>query len=542
MKKVLKEFCKENTFMLMSLFILAFLVVAVTLLPPQILRILIDTRLSVGNSDDLPLFAAGYLVILIMSGALEFLKGVVLTGLGQRLIRKIRSRMYHKATKLRECYYTEHGTGEMVAHFTSDVESVNALFTDGLISMFIDAMKIVGILISVWFFHAGLLLLLLLLVLLIAGITRIFQVNMKKAQKANLVELGGLSNSLSESIENLQIIRLFHKERYMEESYEQHLARNYDTKKKVNLLDSIYAPIIQLLRATAVTVIILLCARNNTVMGITAGMLAASIEFLGNLIIPIEALGMEFQKIQQGIVGIHRVSEFLDLAEEEKDDALKAESILAHLDGAEIRIDKVTFSYDGEHNVLHDLSLFIPAGDNVTLIGRTGAGKSTLMKLILGLYSPIKGMITLNGVPTDLIPPSQKRKLFGYVEQTFHFIPGTVEDQITLGDTNITREQVSKVCEACGLKEAILRLPDGYDTVITDGFEFSFGQRQLLSIARATVMNPRVLLLDEMTANLDSATEQAVLYTLKEACKNRTIISISHKLGELDAQTRIVQI
>ena len=187
----------------------------------------------------------------------------------------------------------------------------------------------------------------------------------------------------------------------------------------------------------------------------------------------------------------------------------------------------MTFGYD-EHVVLEHLNFKVMDTDQVTLLGRTGAGKSTILKLLLGLYQPDQGEVLIHGMPTAAVRAEERRKLFGYVEQSFHMVPGTGRDQITLYDNRISDRQVKAVAELTGLKEAIERLENGYDTICTPEI-FSKGQWQLLSIARAAAAEPKMLLLDEITANLDAETEKSVLAALKRVAKDRTVISISHR-------------
>ena len=187
----------------------------------------------------------------------------------------------------------------------------------------------------------------------------------------------------------------------------------------------------------------------------------------------------------------------------------------------------VTFGYD-ERKILKQLSFQVKQGERVTLMGRTGAGKSTILKLLLGLYEPQEGEVRIQGIAASNIPDGDKRRIFGYVEQSFHMVPGSVKDQITLFDPVITDQAVKNVASLTGLQDTIEALPDGYDTICTPEL-FSQGQWQLLSIARAAVASPRLLLLDEITANLDAETEKEVLQALKRVSGERTVISISHR-------------
>ncbi len=529
MKNILFNTIQENKGRAILLVVIIFCVVAVTLAPPQLLRLIIDNNLNNSTTKGLGTLVALYLLALLLIGFLDFLKGWLLTSLGQRVICKTRGAMLQKLEKIPLGYFTKNSSGSITSRFTTDTESINTLFADGIISMVIDCLKIIGIVISIAIFSAGLAMTVLILIPIIFGVTRLFQKNMLKAQTANLEQLGLVSNHVSESVKNVQMIKIYYKENYMENLFCQRLRENYRTKQTVNLFDSCYAPSIQILRAIAVTIVVLLSSEHLHVLGISAGMLAASIELLRNLLSPIESLGMELQSIQQGISGIRRIDQFIALPEESKDNNLTAADIIGPHGNVQVRLENVSFAYDQGAEVLQDISFTAEPHTSVTLAGRTGVGKTTLMNLMLGLLTPQQGAVYINNTPAKAIPDQEKRLIFGHVEQNFQFIPGSISQQITLGDPKISQSQVIEACKFTGLHETIINQPQGYATVIENGSEFSQGQRQLLAIARAIVTNPPVLLLDEITANLDSTTEDKVVSVLNRACENRTIISISHR-------------
>lgn len=315
---------------------------------------------------------------------------------------------------------------------------------------------------------------------------------------------------------------------------------HYLTKERVNFYDSCYAPIIQTIKAIAIAVIVLCASDQFNYLGITVGMVAASIELMTNLLLPIESLGMEIQNIQQGMSGIRRVNEFDQLEEEEpKDATLTAEKVIGPNGIQQIEFDHVTFAYKEDQNVICNLNLEIEGKSNVVFVGRTGIGKTTLFNLVLGILKPTNGKIRINQTDVNKIPNSEKRKIFGYVEQNFTFVQGNIYQQISLGSNEITNQQVEEACKFVGIHEYIEQLEEGYETVVTNGTEFSWGQRQLLAIARAIVLNPEILLLDEITANLDSATEEKLIAVLKKASEKRTILSISHRMATILESERI---
>lgn len=518
-------------------------VVVVSLLPPQILKMIVDEYLCQGRSGSDLLFPAGlYFGALLFIGLLEFVKAGVLTSFGQKLTGKIRLTMMEKLSRIPVRYLTTHEAGAVSSRFTNDVDTISELFTDGIVGMIIDVFKIVGIVISIYLFSIWLGCIILLLVPVIYGITRAFQKRMLKAQISNRASVGKVNNHIPESIHNIQMIRSYCKQKYMEKRYQTYLKENYDTKEKVNFYDSIFSPIILVIRALVIAVLVILSSDQLSVLGISVGMVAAAIELISNIFNPIESLGMELQSIQQAVAGICRVNEFL--AEEEdstKNEALTAEKLMGKQHSVTISLDHVTFGYEENMPVLSDFSIQIAPYENVTFAGRTGVGKSTLFKLILGLLEPDAGQIRIGGQEAAGIPNREKRKLFGYVEQSFHFVPGTVCEQIALGDSSVTEEEVMQAMQFVGMDEYVRTLENGYQTVVAD-YMFSQGQRQLLSIARAIVTDPPVMLLDEMTANLDSETEQKVIEVLQKAGAKRTILSISHRLSAVLQDNRIIEL
>ncbi len=533
MRQILKDVVKRHIGLLAVLIVMMIAVVAISLTPAQLLRMIIDRNLNQKVTDGLGILVAIYLVVLILIGALDFAKGFILTGIGQMVIRETRSRMMAKIERISIRFFTDHSVGEITTRFTTDTESINTLFADGVISMVIDGLKIIGILISICIFSWKLALLTLCLIPIVYIVTRTFQRNMKKAQTNNLVQLGRVGGHITESIQNVQMVKLFAKETYMEEQYGQKLRDNYATRQKVNFYDSAYAPIIQMIKAFAITAVVLLSSQYIGVLGISAGMLAATLQLISDLLLPIESLGMEFQNIQQGLSGIDRINSFLGMTEEEKDEELTIEEICG-TDGVAVSFDHVLFSYEEGHRVIDDITFMAKPHTSVTLAGRTGVGKTTLMNMMMGFLIPDEGHVLINGYDAARIPDRVKRHIFGYVEQRFQFVPGDIRDQITLGNQDVSEERVTEVCRFVGLHDYIIAFPEGYHTMLGDGMDgaggrFSFGQQQLLSIARALVYNPPVLLLDEITANLDSATEEHVVGILNKACVDRTIISISHR-------------
>lgn len=539
--------------------------VITALYPPLVLGRIVDT-LAAGCQVPLYLIFL-YMVFTVITGLMEAAREGLLTVFGQKITHALRSGLMEHFTRLTAASLSKQEPGVVVSRFVGDVDTVENLFTSGIVSMFADTCKIISILAVIWFRNKGLAILLLILLPFIFWFTRYVQRNMLEAQLRNRRAVSKASGHVPETLRNIRTIHNLGKEKYMEKKYDEYIGDSYKAMEKTNFYDAIYSPVILILNAIVVAVVMLFSASGNakalTLFGMSAGTAVAVINYISQIFAPVESLGMEIQTIQSAIAGVRRINEFFALPafEDVKADIkadfnvdIKAdfnadisadinaalETQTASINNSEelkarkactpyVKFNNVTFGYEADHIIIKDKSFNVDMGEQVTLQGRTGAGKSTIFKLLLGLYRPLKGQILIDGIDSSNIPDNMKRRIFGYVEQTFHMVPGTVKDQITLYDEAISMDEVVNAARLAGLHDTIMSFDKGYDTLCTQEI-FSQGQWQLLSIARATAANPQLLLLDEITANLDAETEREVLKALKNVSENRTVISISHRV------------
>lgn len=507
--------------------------IVTALLPPWILGSIVDT-ITAGNAVPVALVIL-YFAFTVLTGLTESLREGLLTVFGQKITHALRSSMMEKYTNLTAGELTKQEPGTIVSRFVGDVDTVENLFTSGIISMFADACKIISILVVIWLKNRGLAIVLLVLLPFLYWFTRTVQKNMLKAQIENRCAVGRASGHVPETLHNIRTIHTLGKERYMEQRYDEYIAESYRAVDRTNFYDAIYSPVILILNAIVVAVVMLFSASGNakvlTLFGMSAGTAVAVINYISQIFTPVESLGMEIQTIQSAVAGVHRINEFYALEELPERVRNLETSVAIAQETPFVELQNVTFAYeDDSRKILHHLSFKVYPGEQVTLSGRTGAGKSTVFKLLLGLYQPGEGKVLIQGRDAIQIPENEKRSLYGYVEQTFHRVPGTVKDQITLYDDSFTMEEVREAATIAGLDATIEQLEKGYDTLCTSEI-FSQGQWQLLSIARAAVAKPKLLLLDEITANLDAQTEEEVLQALKRASEGRTVISISHRVN-----------
>ena len=549
--------------------------ILLSLVPPMILARIIDgltTQRMAGFA-----WIVAYFGLLALTGLMESAREGLLIVFGQKMTHALRSSLMEKLIHLKANDLSRQEPGAVVSRFVGDVDTVENLFTSGIVSMSADVCRIVSILVVIWFKNRGLSMILLILLPFLLVFTRYVQKNMLISQLQNRKAVSRASGHVPETLCNIRTIHCLFKESYMERKYDEYIGDSYRAMERTNFYDAVYSPVVLILNAIVVACVMLLSASGSprvlTLFGMSAGTAVAVMNYISQIFTPVESLGMEIQTIQSAVAGIRRINEFLSMEElpekeelPEREELSGIEELLEReeLSGTEelpereelseveefskkeqipegnrfpekrkengeafVEFWNVTFGYD-ERKILKQLSFQVKQGEQVTLMGRTGAGKSTILKLLLGLYEPQEGEVRIQGIDAANIRDDQKRRLFGYVEQTFHMVPGTVKDQITLFDPVITDQAVKNVASLTGLQDTIEALPDGYDTICTPEL-FSQGQWQLLSIARAAVASPRLLLLDEITANLDAETEKEVLQALKRVSGERTVISISHR-------------
>ena len=506
--------------------------VITALYPPLVLGKIVDT-LTTGSQ--MPVYLVFlYMAFTVITGLMEATREGLLTVFGQKITHALRSGLMEHFVRLSTDSLNKQEPGAVVSRFVGDVDTVENLFTSGIVSMFADACKIISILAVIWFRNKGLATVLMVLLPFLFWFTRHIQKNMLDAQLKNRRAVSRASGHVPETLHNIRTIHNLGKEKYMEKRYDEYISDSYKAMEKTNFYDAVYSPVILILNAVVVAVVMLFSASGNakvlTLFGMSAGTVVAVINYISQIFSPVESLGMEIQTIQSAIAGVRRINEFFELPVLDNNEELQAEKTFdSKNDTPYVQFNDVTFGYEADHTVIADKTFVVNRGEQVTLSGRTGAGKITIFKLLLGLYKPQKGSILINDMNSAAIPDNRKRKIFGYVEQSFHMVPGTIKDQITLYDKSISDEAVIKAAKLTGLHDTIMNFENGYDTQCTQEV-FSQGQWQLLSIARATAANPELLLLDEITANLDANTERDVLTALKGVSENRTVISISHRV------------
>lgn len=508
--------------------------IVTALIPPLVLERIVNT-LAEGKRPGIMLVSA-YFGIILMAGLAESARESLLSVFGQRITRSLRHELCGKLSRLDTGCFVQQTPGEIVSRFVGDVDTVENLFTGGIIGMTADLGKIISILVVVFIKAPGLAWIIIALVPALYIFTRVIQKRMLRAQMDSRAAAASVSGFLPETLHCIRTVHLLGREGFMRKRYDEAIEEGYQATERTNFYDSVYSPVILIVSAAVTALVFVLSASGNPslrhLFGMSAGTAVAVISYISQVFTPLESIGMEIQTVQSAVAGVHRINDFLALSEKETGSADAEKSDLC------ISVNKADFAYTADTPVLENISLNIREGEHVTLTGRTGAGKSTLFKLLMGLYRPQKGSVRIMGREASDIPDSEKRHLFGCVEQHFYAPPGTIEEQITLFDPEITYEDAVKAAKLTGLHAAIMALPENYKTMFSEA-HFSQGQRQLLAIARAVAADPKILLLDEITADLDAETEHCVLAALRFAAGGRTVVSISHRLYEEKGSRRV---
>lgn len=505
--------------------------------PSLVLRAIVDESLP-SDGVDLWRHAFTYLGVTLLIGMVDLVREYGATVFGQRMLLNIRKLMLDRLRFLPMAYYNNVPAGDTISRFTGDIEAIDSLFTAGLISAIADLLKIVGFLgiIFTLSVYLGVLAVLSLPVLYL--VTDYFRRNMYEKQLEVRRKVSEINTSIHEIYSGMKIIKVYGMEGFFAERFEPIL----DTHRLAMNSNAVYVSwfpcVTQTIRSVFISAALVVGSTNSGLpiaLGLSLGTLAALADLMIRLFTPISAVSGEIQTIQRALAGVQRVENFFN-------EEVQAHEAGTHVseslpEGVDVVVNDVTFSYDGP-KVLNGASLVIPAGTKAAIAGRTGSGKTTLMNLVAGLYSVDRGTVTVGGVDPFELPAEERRRLMGIVPQTVHIFNSSVHNNVTLRDESIGREQVEMALDTVGLLDVINALPNGLDTFIGEGSQMlSFGQTQLLSLARAIVTDPPLLLLDELTSGLDALTERKVLAAIRGVSEGRSILTISHRLsGIIDAE------
>ena len=528
---------------MVAVFVLA--AAAFELIPPFIIRTIVDEHLIVGRSSGLLVLALFYLATSAAVQAMTFLYSYLAATIAQGALSGLRVRLFAHLQRLPASYFDRTPLGDVISRCTSDVETLDTVFSSGVAVLVANLVRLLTIGTGMVFLSAPLTLVAALVIPPLVWAIRFLQVRVRYAERANRAAVGALTARLQENLRGAEVIRAFGREDEAAGGFRQLLGRALAASNRSSVFSALYTPVAAILSAFAVA--FLLTAGTQQAVGsfgISIGTLAAFLILLQRFFQPITALGEEWQTVQGALAGAERIFATLTLA---PDDAAGGRGQMEHSgELAPIDLSKVVFGYGDDQPVLNGISLVVSAGEHVAVVGRTGAGKTSVLHLLAGLYSPWAGTVRVNGRDPRTLEESQRPKLLGVVPQVVQLFSGTVFENLTLGDS-VPEEAVFEAARIAGADAFIRALPQGYQTLLSGrgggtGAQLSAGQQQLLALARALVHKPAVLLLDEATAAIDSASEAAFRAALRESVLSCgcAVLTVAHRLSTAVEADRVV--
>lgn len=538
--KVLLPYWKNHTKPLVGIFFLVIFVVAADLLQPLVMKEAIDKYISVPNPDykTLIIISALYLVIVIITFGLTYYQSILLQLTGQRIIKHIRIDLFSHIQSLSLKYFDKNPSGRIITNVVSDTEALNSFFTDFLANNLRNLFTLIMIIVFMFNLNAKIALYCFIVVPLIIYISVFFQKRLRKVNQEMRSRLSILISFLAENLAGMSIVQIFNQE---QKQYNEFKNRNTDYLKsaiKENRLTLAFFLFTEVIGDFGVAGLIWLGSGPVIRGDVSFGVLFAFIGYIRRFVQPITSITMQLNTFQNMLVATERIVITLN----EKPDIVEAiDATAPHKISGGVEFKNTFMAYREGINVLKGISLNIKPGDSVGFVGASGAGKTTLMNLLARFYDTTGGSIIIDGQDIKKWPLADLRRTVGIVQQDITLFSGTVLDNIRFFRTEIDRERVIEVCKLIGADNFISKLTNGYDTLLTErAATLSFGERQLLSFARVMVFNPKILILDEATASLDSETEAILQEAITKVSKDRTLLVIAHRLSTIQHMDYIV--
>jgi len=513
------------------------------LIPPLVMKQVVDGHLATGISAGLWPLAFLYLASVAGVQGLGFLSNYLTALAAQGALRDLRVRLYRHLQRLPLGYHDQTPLGDTISRCTADVDTLDTLFSSGVAGLITDLVRLVTVSIAMIALSPPLSLVSALIVPPLLWVTNAFRKRIRAAERRNRQAVGLMNTHLQETLGGMEVIRAFGREAAFDARFRRVLKQTLDAYNQAAKYSALYQPIMQILMA-AVIALLLWSGAQATFANwqISLGTLTAFVLLFKRFFDPITALGEEWQTVQSALSGAERIFQVLNMPVEETG----VEALHRTASPAGIDVSQLTFGYFPDQPVLRQVSFMVQPGEHVALVGRTGAGKSSIVHLLGGLYAPWQGELRVAGLDPRRLPEHERRRVIGVVPQAVQLFSGTVLDNLTLGDENVSLDAVESAARTAGADAFIRSLPKGYNTLINSGsgggVQLSSGQRQLLSLARALVWNPSVLLFDEATSAIDSASEAAFRQALEQesAQHRRAILTVAHRLSTARAADRVI--
>ena len=511
---------------------------AAALAPPPLAKLAIDEGIVPGDLSTLTLVVVAFLVSALVYWGATYVQTYLVGWVGQRVLQDLRIQLFAHLQTLSIQFYSRRQAGVIISRLTNDVQALDQLVSDGVATLFGSTLMLIGTVVILMILDLELALLTFLVFPLLALGSLAFRIVSANAYRATREKVAAITAYLQESLSGIRVVRTFAQEPRHLERFDELNEDNYDANMKTVYLNASYFPAVELMSAFATAGILLYGGLQAIDGEVTVGVLVAFIAALSNFFDPIQSLSQFYTTYQAGMAALDKIFELLDEEPDLRDapDAVE----LGRIRG-DIAFEDVLFAYGDGAPALRDIDLHVPPGQTVALVGATGAGKSTFAKLVARFYDPTEGRVLVDGHDLRDVAVHSLRSQMGVVPQEAFLFSGTIADNVGFGRPGATREDVEAAARAVHAHDFITALEHGYDTEIGErGIQLSAGQRQLVAFARALIADPRILVLDEATANVDIHTEGRIEAGLRRLLAGRTAIVIAHRLSTIRTAGRIV--
>lgn len=507
-----------------------------TLASPYLLGLAIDKYILPGRFNELPFIATLYLLTLIGQWIFITIRSYIIQVYGQKILFSMRNKLFDKLLRLKISFYKDKQVGDLVSRVINDTSTLNEVLVSGILSVIGDLFSLIGVLIVMFLLSPSLTLVSMITIPLMIVIAKYFGGKLRRAYKETREKIARISSIVGESLAGIEAIKAFGREDNVLKEFEQASRETVKTYIKVAVLMGFFWPLMQLSSILSIVVVIIYGGYLSLQGLISIGIVIAFIQYVQRFIQPINSLISMYDSLQSAFAALERIYEIIDVKEYEYNEGIEIKRFKGN-----IVFENVWFEYESGKPVLKNINIEIRSGELVAIIGHTGAGKTTLVNLLLRFYDPVKGRIFIDGIDIRNIKREALRNRISYVPQETYLFPGTIMDNIRIGKPGASEEEIIKICKELGIHEFIEKLPNGYYTDAGEaGKKLSVGEKQLIAIARAMLRDPDIVVLDEALSSVDPKTEEIIRKAIKKLMKGRTGIIIAHRLSIVKDVDKII--